>query len=95
MQAIDGANWLRKPWKLMSHNENYRHYVKRDETCEENIVVVRTSDKCYRLWRWRVPFEPFKKPTMIIYTFRSWREVEYYSGKEIEYIKEIQLWQKR
>lgn len=79
MKAIDGSNWLHKPWQLMSHGECYRHYCKRGELYEDNLMVVRTSDKVYKVTRWKIPFLPFQKPTLEIFSFRSWREVEYYS----------------
>ena len=83
MKAIDGSNWLRRPWKLMSHGECYRHYSKRNELYEENLMVVRTSDKCFKVTFWKIPFSPFQKPTMELHSFRSWREVEYYSQNGI------------
>ncbi|MDE6474332.1 MAG: hypothetical protein K2L70_04470 [Clostridia bacterium] len=82
-KAIDGTNWLRKPWKRMSHNDYYRHYVKRTDTYEENLVVVRTSDKCYRVTRWKVYFTPYPKPSIYAQSFRSWGDVAYYASREI------------
>ncbi len=84
MKAIDGSNWLRRPWKLISHNECYRHYVKREETYEENFMVVRTSDKCYRVTRWKTHYTRYPKPIVYMQSFRTWGEVEYYASRGIK-----------
>lgn len=89
MKPIDGSNWLRRPWRLMSHGDCYRHYCKRTELYEENLIVSRSSDKCYKVTRWKIPHSPFAKPTIVVCSFRNWREVEYYAQQGIEYIKEI------
>ena len=83
MKKIDGSNWLRKPWKRMSHNDYYRYYVKRTEECEYHFTVIRTSDKCYRCTRWTTPFVPFMKSTVSILSCRSWREVEYFADNGV------------
>lgn len=80
MKAIDGSNWLTRPWKLISHNDYYRHYCKRTDMYEENFVVVRTSDKCYRVTRWRVHYSSLIKPRLAIRSFRYWLGVVDYAS---------------
>ncbi len=82
-KAIDGSNWLRSPWKLMSFNNYYRHYCKRTDKYEDNLVVVRTSDKCFRVERWRVFYSSLYKPVFAMYSFRSWVNVVDYAAEEV------------
>lgn len=79
MKAIGGSNWLGKPYRLMSHGECYRHYCVRGEQYEENLMIVRTSDKCYKVTYWKIPYSPFKKSTVSVFSFRNWREVVYFA----------------
>ena len=84
MKEIDGSNWITySTWRLMSHNAYYRHYVKRTNEHEENLIIIRTSDQCYRCTRWRVPFSSLKTSIIEIASFRSWINVVDYSKLEI------------
>lgn len=84
MKKIDGSNWITSSsWRLMSFNQYYRHYVRRMNSYEENFVVIRTSDKCYRVTRWSVPFSSLRTSIIEIASFRSWIKVVDYSKLEI------------
>lgn len=83
MKEIDGSNWITySTWRLMSHNAYYRHYIRRTEKFEENLIVARTSDKCYRCVRWRVPYSSLLKRSIVFRSFRSWINVIDYSKSE-------------
>ena len=82
MKAIDSWNWLSKPWLLMSHNEFYRHYQYRDtkHNIDQNLIVVRTSDKCYKVVNWRTTFNVKSMSKIELCSVRSWTEFKGYAA---------------
>ncbi|MBD5086075.1 MAG: hypothetical protein HDT32_01680 [Clostridiales bacterium] len=81
MKVIDGSNWLYNPWKRMGHNDFYRfyHYRDKDNTYERYLLIVRTSDKCYRCITWKQYFNGYTKSEIVMMSFRSFHHVRAYA----------------
>ncbi len=82
MIPINKGSWLYKPWRLMSYNEYYRHYqyIERTYGVEQNLLVVRTSDKCFKVTNWRIVFRGGVNVSNIeLCSFRSFGEVRKYA----------------
>lgn len=86
MKEIGITCYLYRPYKRYSGNEYYTHYsyINKESQYEQNLMIIRTSDKCYKVIAWRVSFNLYPRPTIEMKTFRSWEQVRYYSKKLIE-----------
>lgn len=80
MTPIGKSCWLYQPWKLMSHNECYRHYQYIDGKygVEQNLLIVRTSEKCYKVTNWRTVYG-VRMSKIEMSSFRSFFEVRQYA----------------
>ena len=82
MISIDYWNRLDNPWALMCYNEYFRHYQYRDtkHNIDQNLIVVRTSDKCYKVVNWRTTFNVQSMSKIELISFRSWTEFKHYAA---------------
>ena len=81
MKEIDGSNWLYNPWKLMAYNYYYRYYEYRDKNNSYliRLLIVRTSDKCYKVTMWKQYFDGYRVSEIDINSFRSFFQVRGYA----------------
>ena len=81
MIPINKGAWLYKPWRLMSYNEYYRHYQYFDKkySIEQNLLIVRTSDKCFKVTNWRLDLNFKGASKLELQSFRSFTEVRQYA----------------
>ena len=65
----------------MSYNEYYRHYQYFDKaySIEQNLLIVRTSDKCFKVTNWRVSWNFKGASKLELQSFRSFTEVQQYA----------------
>lgn len=81
MKEIDGSNWLYNPWKLMAYNYYYRYYEYRNNRYIRRLLIVRTSDKCYKVTTWKHYFDGYTVSEIEMISFRSFYHVREYARK--------------
>lgn len=83
MKEIDGSNWLYNPYKLMAYNYYYRYYEYRNNRYIRRLLIIRTSDKCYKVTTWKQYFDGYTTSQIDMISLRSFHHVREYAKKLI------------